>query len=618
MSRLYRIGIFALTGCAALGAFMTVHAQAGIINTKHNLSVSGPGEIKAAPGGETRICIFCHTPHNAAPQTPLWNKKLDPITYTPYSSTTMVAKPSQPTGPTRLCLSCHDGTLALGAVLWPLDPVTGLPSQFAMTQEKITSVRPSYLGMSLADDHPVSFSYFSSLPNSQLSSTLPSGLVFYGTDTVHCSTCHDAHNNANKKFLRVDNTSSGLCTLCHNNVNGWITTIHRTSTKLWNGLAPNPWPRTGQNTDFNWTTVAQNGCENCHMPHTAGGAKRLLNYLNEESNCYPCHNGNVDSKNIQAQFQKISRHPVELTTIGVTAKYHLDGELPAMISGHVECVDCHNAHAANNIKTALPPKVSGPLEMVSGVSILGAGITPPNFASFEYEICFKCHSESGSSSPVVSRVINTVNTRMEFSLTNPSYHPVAGIGKNLDVPSIPSASMPGLTPSSLIYCTDCHDSDQSVSIGGTGPRGPHGSIYRPIIRQQYVTTDNTLESPSNYALCYWCHDRTSILSNVSFKQNSLGVTPSKGGHSGHLGLRVNAPCSACHDAHGIPDDGMSGSHARLMNFDIQIAFPVAGNIVPFFTGAGARTGSCTLVCHSVTHTPACTDTTGVSCINSSY
>ena len=34
-----------------------------IVNSKHNLSLSGPGDIKSAT--EADVCIFCHTPHNA-------------------------------------------------------------------------------------------------------------------------------------------------------------------------------------------------------------------------------------------------------------------------------------------------------------------------------------------------------------------------------------------------------------------------------------------------------------------------------------------------------------------------------------------------------------------------
>src|ERR1043166_8158441 len=89
--------------------------SASIVNTRHNLSVSGPGPIKST--NEQQICIFCHTPHNAAPIQPLWNRNLPVTAYIPYSSNSLQAKPGQPTGSSKLCLSCHDGTIALSSVL---------------------------------------------------------------------------------------------------------------------------------------------------------------------------------------------------------------------------------------------------------------------------------------------------------------------------------------------------------------------------------------------------------------------------------------------------------------------------------------------------------------------
>jgi hypothetical protein len=55
-----------------------------------------------------------------------------------------------------------------------------------------------------------------------------------------------------------------------------------------------------------------------------------------------------------------------------------------------------------------------------------------------------------------------------------------------------------------------------------------------------------------------------------------------------------------------------------MNFDTRIASPLTGNTVPFFSGNGARSGSCTLICHGVAHDPVCTDLTGALCVNSQY
>ena len=60
--------------------------------------------------------------------TPLWNQKLSQKLYTPYNSTTYLSKAT----PSRrwesrssLCLSCHDGTVAVGqsAAYGPLPTV---------------------------------------------------------------------------------------------------------------------------------------------------------------------------------------------------------------------------------------------------------------------------------------------------------------------------------------------------------------------------------------------------------------------------------------------------------------------------------------------------------------
>ena len=65
--------------------------QSSILNSKHNLSASGPGAIRAS--SETEVCIFCHTPHNSAPVTPLWNRNLPVAAYTVYTSNSLDAVP---------------------------------------------------------------------------------------------------------------------------------------------------------------------------------------------------------------------------------------------------------------------------------------------------------------------------------------------------------------------------------------------------------------------------------------------------------------------------------------------------------------------------------------------
>jgi hypothetical protein len=187
---------------------------------------------------------------------------------------------------------------------------------------------------------------------------------------------------------------------------------------------------------------------------------------------------------------------------------------------------------------------------------------------------------------------------LEFNTINPSYHPVTAIGKNtdpLDVPSIPSTYELQLSVTSRISCVDCHDSDESSAIGNNGPMGPHGSIYKPILRQQYgvsYTAAFQLESESVYKLCYRCHNRSTFL-NDSASSSFL--------HKKHV-VDQQAPCFICHDPHGVQPDG-NGDHTHLINFakGMDMVSAVDGNPAPYFIDGGSRTGSCVLVCHGRTH-----------------
>lgn len=591
------LGVFAMW-CTPLLVFATSE----IVTTKHNLSSSGPGTVKAQ--FETRICIFCHTPHNSTPRTPLWNRELDPQSYKLYESSTLGATIFHPSGPTRLCLSCHDGSLAVGNVT--------NPSGGIQMQEDLLSGNPAYLGTDISDDHPVSFSYFDSVTaDSQINPSPPNDLPLY-VGNVHCSTCHDAHDDTHGMFLAVDNTSSGLCIKCHE-LDGWTTCSMNVKTSTWDGTgAINPWPRNERSDiKFKYYTVNENGCQNCHDPHGAEGAKRLLNYIEEEKNCEPCHNGTVALKDVMADFQKTSKHDIASYQIGLTADPHEPNESAFRLQGHVECLDCHNPHAANDrppLNNGDTGEISGKLELVSGVDQYETEVFP---VVFEYEICFKCHSASNEVLPTVTRAVNENDTRIEFDPDNPSYHPVVGMGDNLFVPSIPSEFEINMQVTDIIYCTDCHDSDDTSNLaGGTGAKGPHGSDYAPLLRQQYITADRTTESLENYRLCYQCHDRTRLQQDAE-QRFSLR----SGGHAGHLGTDIKAPCSACHDPHGVQEDFLAefdpnwtGDHTHLINFDVLIVDPVPGKNYPIFDDTGDATGSCTLICHDaslrdVTHTP---------------
>jgi len=333
----------------------TAQAPADMVNTKHNLAVSGPGPIRAAT--ETRICIFCHTPHNATPLSPIWNKQLEPRSYAVYTSPTLRAGPlQQPTGPTKLCLSCHDGTIGMGAVVNPSGGITMAGGDL------LPPGSLSNFGVDLSGHHPVSFSYFSSLPNDELVSSLPTDLTFGGTDQVHCSTCHDPHNDTYGKFLLKDNRYSALCTTCHR-LTGWPTSAHATSSAPVVGILPRPpktWP--------NYLQLAEWGCEACHTPHFAPTAEYLLNFTDSPpafscttTGCHssqpgPPHPASIvvgaarigvaaqtppGTVDIAQQMQKPSAHRQP-----AAASYAVSSPRAIGRSGipTVGCPDCHNPH----------------------------------------------------------------------------------------------------------------------------------------------------------------------------------------------------------------------------------------------------------------------------------
>ncbi|MCX7151080.1 MAG: multiheme c-type cytochrome [Proteobacteria bacterium] len=567
MNRALRCAALFALAALALAALTATSVQADIVSTKHNLSASGPGTVKA--NGESQVCIFCHAPHNSSPRAPLWNRRDSGSTYTPYASSTAKAIAGQPTGASMTCLSCHDGTIALGELL-------SRAKSIAMSGGATTMpAGNSNLGTDLSDDHPVSITYNSALvsaKNGELAnpSTLPAKVKLDGNGQLQCTACHDPHDNSNGKFLVMPNTASALCVSCHLK-SGWSSSAHKLSNATWNGTGTNPWTHTSG------TTVAANACESCHRPHSAGGRKGLLNYAAEETNCTTCHGGNVAAKNVSAEFNKLSNHPITATT-GVH-----DMAEPAIIQArHVECADCHNPHAANGSTGVLPGSLAG----VRGVSIGGTEAKP---VTAEYQLCFRCHGDSNGKPPGrTARQIAQTNTRLEFDPGNPSFHPVAGMGRNTNVPTL----LAPWTTTSTMKCSDCHNNNTGPGAGGTGAKGPHGSTFAPLLERQYATTDRTTESASTYALCYKCHNRATLIGGGGgFRE-----------HKKHI-VDERTPCNVCHDPHGVSaTQGNATNNSKLINFDTTVVTPNSAGLLKFVS-TGTNRGSCYMRCHGANHNP---------------
>jgi predicted CXXCH cytochrome family protein len=178
-------------------------ADAGIAGSGHDLSGKG--------WGTNEICIFCHTPHNAdrtISGAPLWNHQVTTATFTLYGSPSLKKAPEQPGGVSRLCLSCHDGTVAV-------DNFGGRTggSHFVSTQNNLTT--------NLSDDHPVSILWDHQTQQTacvnchNFRSSAPRVIPFFD-GRVECASCHEPHNKAaDVNMLRKSLSKSAICLHCH-------------------------------------------------------------------------------------------------------------------------------------------------------------------------------------------------------------------------------------------------------------------------------------------------------------------------------------------------------------------------------------------------------------------
>ncbi|HEX6266578.1 MAG TPA: cytochrome c3 family protein, partial [Burkholderiales bacterium] len=239
----------------------------------------------------------------------------------------------QPGGSSKLCLSCHDGTLAVGSVnvlngqgsstaqgTVGID-MTGTGAGGAMPPGAGTSTGfTRNLGVDLKNDHPISVTYNSLLatrdgelrpvdaaqkwppgsgsvigpraPGARPAAPLePTGAS--GAGQVQCGTCHDPHvretdaAKGNQKFLRLnrfqeaapantlDTANDIACLACHDkNIGGgvWAYSAHANPLVAQQTYTPSA----AALREFPANLPAwKASCLNCHDPHTAQGAQHL-------------------------------------------------------------------------------------------------------------------------------------------------------------------------------------------------------------------------------------------------------------------------------------------------------------------------------------------------------
>jgi len=234
-----------------------------------------------------RVCVYCHAPHHATVtdgtaiqgNLPLWNHQLSTANFTAYTWATpdnanadgsYIADPL--VGPSRLCMSCHDGNVAIDE--------HGVASNSTWKQGGGTSISTldngrAWLTSDLSNTHPIGFDYVKVAAARNAKSTNGSGVAnadgteivtsdhhyadsitlsstqgtyntvsrnqggktigdnLYGGNIMTCATCHEVHNKENavqdnfngnngsvstqapNYFLYAKESNSLICLSCH-------------------------------------------------------------------------------------------------------------------------------------------------------------------------------------------------------------------------------------------------------------------------------------------------------------------------------------------------------------------------------------------------------------------
>jgi len=243
----------ATLSCAATGS-----QGGGIVGSKHDMNV-----FVAANGGvkdtDQRVCAYCHTPHHAADPTqkattlvgsttveydvylPLWSRAVPAGGYAQYKSATFDPKSENKfydamAGPSRLCMSCHDGVIAADSYYGKTNNTT------SVGDDQINYFGSGHfaIGQSngLANDHPVGMEYDAMVANTNYELKAKTSAFIGGTKTIAatlttidnkgimtCASCHDVHNGPDVKntapasgrgyFLLASQVDSAICLSCH-------------------------------------------------------------------------------------------------------------------------------------------------------------------------------------------------------------------------------------------------------------------------------------------------------------------------------------------------------------------------------------------------------------------
>ena len=213
-----------------------------VSDTPHNLLVPASNttpEMNGRIRNYGEVCAYCHTPHEGAgwlgaPRSPLWNRPRPTASYRmPSFSQMRMLQDASPSERSRLCLSCHGGTVGLDNITNRPNTYTGPGPANSMIDDcegchsgGNPAAGLDWEGVWFRDDmrnqHPFSIVYDPSRRPGQFKAAIGNqvnGLPLFN-GKVECATCHEPHSERYRYFLRQSNAGNALCLACHNSVPG--------------------------------------------------------------------------------------------------------------------------------------------------------------------------------------------------------------------------------------------------------------------------------------------------------------------------------------------------------------------------------------------------------------
>ena len=186
---------------AVAGLLVSGSAGAEIAASAHDFTQGG------AQITTTTMCSACHTPHASIGNSdaPLWDRTASAVTtWTAYTSDTMEHIPGDPAGVSLLCMSCHDGTVALDS--------------FGGATGGITIAAGFIRAADMNNDHPIGFLYNGAIAGDGglvATATVAAAGVLDTAGNVQCSSCHDVHNDLEAAAGLPQVEFATLCQTCH-------------------------------------------------------------------------------------------------------------------------------------------------------------------------------------------------------------------------------------------------------------------------------------------------------------------------------------------------------------------------------------------------------------------